>query len=118
MGYESKLYVVDKCSIPASDDKHLYAQVVAMFDLCKAGIHRSNFRDTDCAFYADDGNTLVLEDCYGDSIGELTIPEVIKLIEDQQKECPEYRRWEPCLALLKSFKEDEWKNLVVLHYGY
>ena len=118
MGYESKLYVVEKTKVPTHNDKYKYAQVIAMFDLCKVGLHRSQFRDTEYAFYADDGNTLVTEDCYGDSIGELTISEMIKIIEEKQTDDPGYRRWKPCLALLKSFDENEWEGLAVLHYGY
>ena len=118
MGYESKLYVVEKCSVATHDERYKFALVVAEFDLCKAGIHRSDFRDTDCAFYGDDGNTLVLEDCYGDSLGELTIPEAIKLIEDRRAKAPSYRRWNPCLALLRSLNTDAWKDLYVLHYGH
>ncbi len=120
MGYESKLYVIEKCNILLPDDKHKYADVIAAFDLCKCGLHRRQFRDTEYAFYADDGNTLVTEDCYGDTLGELTVDEVIKLIEQQQATCPEYRRWNPCLTMLRSFSREQykWHNLAVLHFGH
>ena len=119
MGYESRLYVVEKTDLSGyAYPEHKYAQVVAMFDLCKVGLHNSMFRPTDCYIYASDGNTEIIADDYGDPLKELPIPEVIKLLEERQVECPDYRRWQPCISLLKSFDESQWKNLVVLHYGY
>ena len=29
-----------------------------------------------------------------------------------------YRRYAPCLGLLKGFEPDKWDDIVVLHYGY
>ena len=119
MGYESRLYVVEKTDLSGYEHSdHKYAQVVAMFDLSKAGLHNSMFRSTDCYIYASDGNTEIVADCYGDPLKELSIPEVIKLLEERQSECPDYRRWRPCISLLKSFDVSQWQNLVVLHYGY
>ena len=33
---------------------------------------------------------------------------------------PDYRRWSPCLAMLRSFSESQykWHDLAVLHYGH
>lgn len=45
------------------------------------------------------------------------IEDAIKIIEEAS-ENDDYRRYAPCLALLKSFDKSQWKNLVVLHYGY
>jgi len=119
MGYESRLYVVEKTDFSGYEHSdHKYAQVVAMFDLSKAGLHSSMFRPTDCYIYADDGNTEIVVDCYGDPLKELSIPEVIRLLEERQSECPDYRRWRPCISLLKSFDVSQWHDLVVLHYGY
>lgn len=119
MGYESRLYVVEKTDLSGYEHPdHKHAQVVAMFDLSKAGLHSSMFRPTDCYIYASDGNTEIVDDCYGDPLKELTIPEVITILEKLQSECPGYRRWQPCISLLKSFDVSQWRNLVVLHYGY
>lgn len=119
MGYESRLYVVDKTDLPGYEyPDHKYAQVVAMFDLGKAELHNSMFRPTDCYIYASDGNTEIVADDYGDPLKELPIPEVIKLLEERKVKYPGYRRWQPCISLLKSFDGRQWKNLVVLHYGY
>lgn len=71
MGYESKIYVVKPYS-------HSYGSVVAMFDLCKMGYEirrgttfRGLFRidkDDEYSFFADDGNTEINKDYYGDIV--------------------------------------------------
>lgn len=124
MGYESKLYIVNKGSLVDADGMK-YAQVVAMFDMCKCPttyVLVGNPK-TDCYFYADDGNTRVLEDCYGKPLTEATIEEVINLLETDINNGEDYRRLFPLLSVLKTFKEQKDKgiwtdNLVVLHYGH
>ena len=91
MGYESKLYVVDKHHWKWSNES--WGEVVASFDLCK--VYNLDFKKyplTDCYIYADDGNTEIREDYY--------------------------RRYQPCLSLLKGFNPNDWEDLVVLHYGH
>lgn len=122
MGYESRLYIVEKTPICDNiNGKRLrYAQVVATFDLCKVydvSAKLLEYHDTSCFIYTDDGNTPILEDRYGKPLKEIPINNVIKIIEEVAK-TDNYKRYAPCLALLKSFKQDEWKNLVILHYGH
>ena len=124
MGYESKLYVVEKSSYDYSGDKGMkYCQVIAMFDLCKfypLSCTISDYPTTDCYFYADDGNTRVLEDKYGDPLREIPIEDVIDVLEEYLSNNNNYRRIFPTLAALKALNEhkNQWKELVVLHYGY
>ena len=121
MGYESRLYIVEKGNISFVEGMR-GAFVVAMFDLSKMGttfyeaVHK--YQKTDCYFYADDGNTAVVEDKYGDPIIELPIVDMIHILKECKKEFPKYRRIDPAIKLLKSFDLTEWKELVVLHYGY
>ena len=93
-----------------------------MFDLCKVGDFSyqldKKYPDTDCYFYDTDGNTIITEDRYGDPLKEIPIEDAIERIEESMKGSPDYRRWAPCLALLKGFNTAEWSNLVVLHYGH
>lgn len=119
MGYESRLYVVDKCDKFSFEDR-CCGEVIAMFNLCKVYSVSDKMRqypETDCYIYADDGNTHIIEDRYGDIMREIPIEDAIKIIEEAS-ENDYYRRYAPCLALLKSFDKSQWKNLVVLHYGY
>ena len=122
MGYESKLYIVEKSNIKENvNGKELYwAQVIAMFDLCKTYAVSDKMckaKDTDCFIYADDGNTEIVTDCYGDTLKEMTIKEAIQILEEAA-EHKDYRRYTPCIALLQGFDESKWQNVVVLHYGH
>ena len=118
MGYESRLYVVDKKSLMGTETKR-WAEVVAVFNMCKFGAFNGVFqKETDCFVYADDGNTKITEDKYGDVLTEASIKEVIKYLEGYKENQEHYRRVEPLLGLLKSFNPSEWEELVVLHYGY
>lgn len=118
MGYESKLYVIQKYDCVKQNDK-IFAEVIAMFDLCKVNdIDFSKYPATDCYIYDVDGNTKITEDMYGEPLKELTISDAIIEIERAMTK-GQYRRWNPILGLLKGFNEDEWDNgLSVLHYGY
>lgn len=124
MGYESKLYVVEKSSqFYPSDNGMRYCSVIAMFDLCKfypLSTVISEYPTTDCYFYADDGNTQVLKDRYGDPLREIPIEDVIGIIESAIDDGSIYRRLYPTLAALEALahQQNQWKELVVLHYGY
>ena len=124
MGYETRLYVVEKTRNINSDSGKRWAQVVAMFELSKAyriSDRTRYYPETDCFFYADDGNTDVLKDDVGDPLKELPVEDAIEIIEDAMKEddIGWYRdRFMPCLALLKGFNRRDWKELVVLHFGH
>jgi len=122
MGYESKLYVVEKSKYPyPSDDGMIWGEVVAMFDLCKCHPVSDELRkypDTNAYIYADDGNTKILEDKCGEKLKEIPIKDTIKIIKKAMKNGNYYRRYKPCLKLLESFNLDEWSDLVVLHYGH
>ena len=118
MGYESKLYVVDKSDF--LDGDYVWGEVIASFDLYKTYPVSDKMREypnTNCYIYADDGNTRILEDCYGESLKEIPIDDAIKILESAAS-LNNYRRYSPCIALLKGFEKNQWKNLVVLHYGH
>ena len=124
MGYETKLYIVQKGS-KFPDEEMRYAQVIAMFDMCKCYFLSDVLRDepkTDCYFYADDGNTQVLEDSYGEPLRETTVETVIELLEGAISNGEDYRRIFPLLSALKTIEEQQknsrWNDVVILHYGY
>ena len=114
MGYESRLYVVQKSQVAKHNNKY-WCEVIASFDLCKVDINFRKYLKTDSYFI--EGNEYVFEDCYGEPLRELTIAEAIKEIENAMARY-DYRRWKPILGLLKGFNEDEWGDLRVLHYGH
>lgn len=124
MGYESKLYIVEKTNV--FDDEKRYAHVIAMFDMCRFEFLSDVLRncpETDCYFYADDGDTRVLEDHYGRPLTEASIDEVITILELSVFKGENYRHIFPVMAFLKNMYDQQkngvWKsNVVVLHYGY
>lgn len=123
MGYESKLYVVEKANSRFPSEEMRYCMVVAMFDLCKfypLSMLLHEYPATECYFYADDGNTKVLEDMYGEPLKEIPIEDVIEILEDDLARGSDYRRIYPLLAMLKDFQQhkERWGELAVLHYGY
>ena len=120
MGYESKIYIVNKTDSIFGDEPKKYASVIATFDLCKmgyGGFTQLFNKETDCYFYADDGNTKILEDCYGDSLKECDIKELKEWFKNKIKE-DDYRRLKPFYALVKSFNKKQWKDLAIIHYGH
>lgn len=122
MGYESKIYIGEKSSIK-DDDGMTYVQIVAMFNMCKMGSLIDVFeKKTDCYFYADDGNTKVLKDEYGDALTEAEIEDFIYVLEEAVDSGEDYRRIFPLLSTLQTINEQQkdgrWKNIVLLHYGY
>lgn len=122
MGYESKCYVVNKTHLRDIDDKRFWAEVIAMFDLCKVNDIseqiRNKYPTTDVYILADDGNTKIIEDAYGEPLIEIPIKDLISILEEHIDKNPHYRRYNPFLCMLKGFNPDEWNDLVVLHYGY
>ena len=123
MGYESKIYAVVEHSWDDSG-RMAYGDLVAVFDLCKMGYDIYNgkyFRelfdqDLTCDIYADDGNTIIKEDCYGDKLQKADFCEVLRWI---CKFCKENDYWRA--NAFKDFLlscESQNHYLSLYHYGY
>lgn len=124
--YGSRVYVVTYYDIAGM--KH-YAERIATFDLCKMGRYDNmsftdlfDYYNDDCELYADDGNTEIVEDCYGE---KLTCTDDIKRVVDwlEKAENEEnYRRAELFLDFLKTIlrqqEQGKWGNIRLIHYGY
>lgn len=123
MGYESKIYVVQEWE-PLADGKLGYGDVIAVFDLCKMGYDIYNgksFRQLfnqarTCDFYADDGNTIIKEDCYGDEIEKADNAEVIAWMKEMTRGTDWYRAKLFYKFLLEIEKSGAAYSLY--HYGY
>ena len=126
MGYESKIYIVRKTTSKGFDEAEnkFYAQKIAEFNMCKFPALADSLRYkpiTDCYIYADDGNTPIVEDCYGEPLTEATPQFVVECLEKYIAGGGDYYRVYPLLACLKAFEERkvQWgDDLVVLHFGY
>ena len=120
MGYESKIYIVRKAGVIKDKNGCIYSQVIAMFNMCKFPALSKALKDkpeTCYYFYADDGNTEVLEDCYGKPLTEATVKYVIDLLEKEIEKGEDYWRIYPLLAALKQIEKYDMclNNIVVLH---
>ena len=119
MGYEHRIYIVEKSVFVSNETGKQFARVIAMFNFCKYPGMRNVFKNkTNCFIYADDEDTQILEDRYGDELTEAPLSDVIDFLENEIMMGADYRRIAPLLGLLKSFDESQWDNLVCLHYGY
>lgn len=118
MGYDSRIYVVEKSQQKNENGKR-WGQVIARYEMCKFSAFGGIFKtESDCYIYADDGNTEIIEDCYGETLKEADILEVIHYLENYKNIEEYYRRVDPLLGLLKGFNTSNWGNLTVLHYGH
>lgn len=127
MGYESRLYIVKKSDIwhkvdtTNGDVKDMrWGEVIAMFDLSNVGGLREaikNYPATDTFIYV--GENQEIDDCYGDPLKEIPIKDMADIIEKIAEDDKwRYRRFKPCIQLLRGFEENKWRNLAVLHYGH
>ncbi len=113
MGYESRLYVVNKM------DEN-YGDVIAAFNMGSLGNEVSRFKEfkeTNLRFLGVDNHRFITVDDYGKKLNEIQINDAISIINDAREECY-YRRYLPCLAFLLSIDKRDWNEVVVLHYGY
>lgn len=117
MGYESRLYIVEKSGIRCNG--RLYAEVITSFNMSSVSNYLigsiKEYPETDCYIFTEDGETHT--DKYGDVMNEIPLKDMIDLLEEDIR-LERYRRQFPALGLLKGFWKGEWDNLVVLHYGY
>ena len=126
MRYESKIYNIEKTNYSWAEENGMkYARVLAMFDVSKFYELSDWFRNkpaTKHYIYADDGDTQIIEDRYGDTLKEASVKEVIDRLEKivEVENGVDYGRIFPLLAALKAFEShsNQWGNIAVLHYGY
>ena len=144
MGYESRLYIGhlhrelgNKTKKPIRTTSS-YCEKIAIVNLSKMNFEFSKIftKPIDFEIYGDDGDTLMTEDLYGDTLKYTdinTVCDYLKKELDETKDNP-YRRSIMLYDILKSFKRNKkrWKakykdskgkviyidDLVVVHYGY
>lgn len=118
MGYESKIYITRK------NEYSDWNEVVATFDLCKMGHDlidgkpfRHLFTEPVGCMYADDGDTELRKDCYGDDIEGAPIESVIEWL-GKWLETNHYARAEVFYTLLMEMDAKIDGELWCYHYGY
>lgn len=123
MGYESRIYIVEKITNDRADDGKYCALEIAKFDLGKVRNISNYLKEkpvTNCYIYADDGNTRILEDKYGSPLTECTPEDLLTLINRAVANGDHDSRYYPLLAFLESIVKNSkhWYNVVCLHCGY
>ena len=126
MGYESKVFVAIKHDRLYPCAGKPWCEVIAMFDLCKMNydlIDGVSFRDlfnepVGC-MYADDGNTELERDFYGDPVEGAPIQKVIDWLRKWLKTHDWCRAKALLSTLLLIAKEyDGPGELYCYHFGY
>jgi hypothetical protein len=126
MGYEVKLYVAIKHTF-CSDN---WLEIIGSVDLSKPGpsaigaLH-SGHKDTKTPptyFFADDGNTKITEDRYGERISIMPLYAVVEALKKDLEDSNGYRRFKIALGFLEAFQDNskDWEGheLVVVGFGH
>ena len=137
MGYESKIYIVERYTGKNATTGEDYANgiIVASYDLCKAGYNNHEFYE---AFrtpidytlwlptFDKDGNEVmgeVDEDCYGEHLKSADLLELLDALNIAE-EREHYRRFPPLIAMIEALVDarDDWDDanstLQAVHFGY
>lgn len=122
MGYETRLYFVERMKAVYGDDGTDYGSVIAMIDLRKAGDPRENglvpLVKPAIHIYADDGNTRITHDMHGDPLSVGDPADVLAALKKKTRGKEKYRRYVAAIALLDAMLEGGYDNLTVLGFGY
>lgn len=121
MGYESRIFVVNKETITHGDGTaFVYAEKIAdvkmscMYD----GFTDLFDKKVDYELYIDNADESTQTDKYGDVMTYTDCETVIDYLENLIAEGENYRRLTVLLGLLKGINEKQWDDIQVVHYGY
>ena len=123
MGYESRLYIVNKTRQRNLDDSRQWAQVIATIELGKVHPFSDWFRkqkETQCYFYDTDGNTEIFEDRCGDILKEADLADTLLQLEKVSK-TDGYWRYKVAIDLITSIINATigcTADIVALHFGH
>ena len=122
MGYESRLYIVEKTEQRNFDDRQ-WARVIATIELGKVYPFSDWFRkkkETRCFFYDTDGNTEIFADHCGDILKEASLSATLSQLERVSK-TDDYWRYKIAIDLIISILNASaglTTDIVVLHFGH
>lgn len=112
MGYESRIFIVDKNEYFA--EKIADIKMSCMYD----GFINLFDKKVDYELYIDNGNESTQVDRYGDVMTYTDCKTVIDFLENLIASGENYRRLTVLLGLLKGINEEQWDNIQIVHYGY
>lgn len=124
MGYESRIFIVNRFTIDFEDRVDICAEKIADIKLGKmySGFRYIFNKKIDYSIYVDSADYDTNIDKYGEKLKYASISDVISYLENLMKsedyKVNPHRRIMPLYSLLKGFNENEWHDLQVVHYGY
>ena len=121
MGYESRVFVVNRNEIKHNDGtSYVYAEKIADIKMSKMydGFTSLFNKKVDYELYIDNNNESTQTDAYGDVMTYTDCKTIINYLEKLIADGENYRRLTVLLGLLKGFDEKQWSDIQVVHYGY
>lgn len=121
MGYESRIFIVNRNVIKFKDESiNVYAEKIADIKMACMG---NGFKDIfdkmiDYELYIDSTNEATQTDMYDEIMTYTDCKTVIDYLENLIASGENYRRLTVLLGLLKGFNEEQWDDIQVVHYGY
>lgn len=132
MGYESKIYIVNRSTYknPKTEKTLISALEIASFDLCVMGNNSAFYgvfdREIDFDMYmpgVDEQGREIMEftrfDCYGEHLKMCELSALLDVLK-QAEEKEHYRRLPPLIAMLQAFIDGagEWGDLRAVRYAH
>lgn len=121
MGYESRVFVVDRNKIERKEGMfYIWGEKIAdvkmsvMYD----GFTALFDKEVDYELYIDNEDESTKTDKYGAIMTYTDCETVIDYLENLIAEGENYRRLTILLGLLKGIDESQWNEIQVVHYGY
>lgn len=121
--YESRIYIVAPTGQRDSKSGKCFAETLAVFNLGYVDSMidipvSEHWKPTNYFVYADDGETEILEDMYGDELRELTVDDLISKLTFTDGIAVS-RRAAILLSALRAIRLTYDKHdIVCLHFGY
>jgi hypothetical protein len=120
MSYEMKLYAGRLQRSIVHEDK-TWLEIIALIDLCSPGydsaIANCKQNGVPAFFFAEDGDTKIVEDRYGAELQANKIEDIIVCLEKDVIKQPDYPRLKVALLLLQAIQQSYPEAKVIL-YGH
>lgn len=120
--YESKIYIVAPSSQRNKEVGKYWAETLAVFNLGYVDELQDvnkRYKPTSYYIYADDGDTEILEDKYGDELTELTVNQLMYELSIMDGKVAVSRRAATLLSVLLAIRKNyDDGDILCLHYGY
>ena len=121
MGYESRVFVVNRNEIKHNDgNTYVCAEKIADIKMSCMGYGFTDLFDkkVDYELFIDNEDEATQKDKYGNVMTYTDCKTVIDHLEKLIADGENYRRLTVLLGLLRGFNEEQWNDIQVVHYGY